>query len=93
MFPSYGAKKSKRPGRNLATAYRVAELFPIIDINKSIMDVFGELKCGLEREGKTIDDMDLLIASTALSHNLILVTNDISHFSRIKDLRIENWKD
>ena len=55
------------------------------------MDTFGELKAKLEKSGKTIDDMDLLIGSTALTHNLILVTNNISHFERIEGLEIENW--
>ena len=88
----YGAKKSKHVERSLAATYRIAELFPIIDINKSIMDIFGEIKSNLERKGNVIEDMDVLIAATALSHNLILVTNDVSHFSRVVDLRIENWK-
>ena len=89
----YGAKKSQHVERSLATTYRIAELFPIIDINRSIMDIFGEIKSNLERKGNIIDDIDVLIAATALSHNLILVTNDINHFSRIDDLRIESWKE
>ena len=87
----YGAKKSQHIEKNLAVSYRIAELFPIIDIDRSIMEVFGEIKSGLERKGKIIEDMDILLAATALSYNLILVTNDVSHFQRIEDLRIENW--
>ena len=89
----YGAKKSQHAERSLATSYRIAELFPIIDINRSIMDICGEIKSGLERRGNIIEDLDVLIAATALSHNLILVTNDVGHFSRVEDLRIENWKE
>jgi len=89
----YGAKKSRHIEKNLAVAYRTAELFPVIDIDRSIMDVFGEIKSNLERKGNIIEDMDILIAATALSHNLILVTNNVNHFEKIKDLRIENWKE
>jgi len=46
----------------------------------------------LERKGNIIEDMDILIAATTLSFNLILVTNNVKHFEKIKDLRIENWK-
>ena len=88
----YGAKKSKHIEKNLAVTYRIAELFPVIDIDKSIMHVFAEIKSNLERKGNIIEDMDILIAATALSHNLILVTNNVKHFEKIKDLRIENWK-
>ena len=87
----YGARKSGHVERNLAVSYRIAELFPVINIDKSIMDIFGEIKSGLEKKGSIIEDMDVLIAATALSFNLILVTNDVDHFQRVDDLRIENW--
>lgn len=87
----YGAKKSNHKEKNLANVKRIREIFPVIDITPSVMDTFGELKSSLEIEGKIIDDMDLLIASTALVHNLILVTNNEKHFSRIDGLEIENW--
>ena len=87
----YGARKSKFTEKNLAKIHRLLELFPIIDLSPSIMDTFGELKANLELSGQFIDDMDLLIASTALTHNLILVTNNEKHFKRINGLEIENW--
>ncbi len=49
------------------------------------------LKSKLEKAGKPLDDFDLILASTALTHNLILVTNNEKHFQRIKGLKIENW--
>ena len=88
----YGAKKSKHVEKNLAVAYRISELFPIINIDRSIMDIFGEIKSKLEKTGSKIEDMDLFIAATALSYNLTLVTNNTKHFENIDDLRIENWK-
>ena len=54
-------------------------------------EVLGMLKAQLEREGTRLDDFDLAIAACALTHNLILVTNNTEHFSRIQGLRIENW--
>lgn len=35
--------------------------------------------------------MDTLIAATALEEDLILVTGNTDHFSRIPGLKIENW--
>jgi len=86
----YGARKSKHPAKNSATANRIAELFPVLDINKSIIEIFAEIKAKLETRGNRIDDMDLLIASTAIYMNLSLVTNNKSHFNRIPDLVLEN---
>ncbi len=89
----YSAKKSRHIEKNLAVTYRIAELFPVIDIGRSSMDIFGEIKSNLERKGNIIEDMDILIAATALLHNLILVTNNVKHFEKIKDLIMENWKE
>jgi len=48
-------------------------------------------KARLEKSGTPLDDFDLILASCALSHNLVLVTNNISHFQRIEGLKLANW--
>lgn len=88
----YGARKSKHPEKNIATANRIAELFPIIDIHKGIIEVCGMIKAKMEQQGTRIADMDALIAATALYMDLTLVTNNKSHFDRISDVVIENWE-
>jgi len=88
----HGARKSKHPERNSATANRVSELFPVIDINKGIIEIFGAIKAKIEDSGNRIDDMDLMIAATSMYMNLALVTNNKSHFSRIDDLILEEWE-
>ena len=87
----FGAKKSKYSAKNLATVKRIGEIFEIIDIDKTIMENFGELKTQLQSKGRTIADLDLIIASTALSLNYILVTNNERHFNKVPGLAIENW--
>jgi tRNA(fMet)-specific endonuclease VapC len=88
----YGAKKSTFPEKNRATVSRVAELFPVIDLNKEIMEIFGELKAKLVTSGTVIEDFDLLIGSTAIYMNYSLVTNNKRHFQRINDLVVEDWE-
>jgi tRNA(fMet)-specific endonuclease VapC len=87
----YGAKKSTNCEKNLAVVYRIKELFPIIDVDKAVMETFSDLKVKMRKTGTIIDDMDLLIAATALTMNFILVTNNEKHFRKIAGLRIENW--
>ena len=53
---------------------------------------YAETRWLLESQGKKIDTFDLLIAATALYNDLILVTGNESHFERIPNLKIENWK-
>ena len=88
----YGAQKSARKINNLAKVHSLEEIFPIIEITPSIMDTFGELKANLENQGTTIDDFDLLIASTAISYGYTVLINNEKHFKRIIDLDIVNWK-
>ena len=88
----FGAKKSQNIEKNLATVYRIKELFIIIDIDKAIIETFSDLKANSQKSGNIVEDFDLLIASTALTMNSTLVTNNERHFNRIKGLRIENWK-
>ena len=87
----YGARKSKQTERNLATAHRVAEIYPMLTVTQSVVETFAGIRASLETAGTPLDDMDLLIAATALSHNLTLVTNNEKHFSRIPGLSVANW--
>ncbi|HDQ13236.1 MAG TPA: type II toxin-antitoxin system VapC family toxin [Sediminispirochaeta sp.] len=87
----YGARKSKYVEKNMANVRRLAEVFPIIHITPAIMETFGDLKTNLEKTGTTIDDMDLLIGSTAIAHNFVVVTNNTKHFEKIAGLELENW--
>lgn len=86
----YGASKSLN---RIKSEQQIKDLISdfdlnVIDFNKEASVVFGKLKSSLEVSGQRLDDMDILIASTAISENLILVTSNIKHFSRIKHLKV-----
>ncbi len=87
----YGAEKSQQTAGNLAKIHRLREIFPIIEISCSIMDTFGYLKARMSRKGKTVDDFNLIIASSALTMGYTVVSNNEKHFSKIPDLLVENW--
>jgi tRNA(fMet)-specific endonuclease VapC len=38
-----------------------------------------------------IDDFDLLIGTSAVYNNMVMVTYNTKHFERIYDIKIENW--
>lgn len=63
----------------------------VIPFDRAAADVYGPLRAELERAGKRLEEPDLRIASIALSRDLTLVTGNVRHFSRVPDLRIENW--
>jgi tRNA(fMet)-specific endonuclease VapC len=87
----YGAYKSQKMESNLAKVRKIENSLEIIPVSRETSEIFGMLKAKLEASGMPLDDFDLILAATALSHNLILVTNNERHFKRIDGLKIENW--
>ena len=87
----FGAKKSGSVEKNLKTVEYIKSIFTLVDVTSDVMDVFGEIKAKIQKTGRIIDDMDLLIASTAISENMILVTHNTKHFEKIPNLQIQDW--
>jgi len=87
----YGAYKSQLVDANLARLKTIENSFQILSPGQEISEIFGKTKARLETEGTRLDDLDLIIAAIALTNNLILVTNNQKHFSRIQGLKLTNW--
>jgi tRNA(fMet)-specific endonuclease VapC len=87
----YGCRKSQRAAENLARVRRLAELYPLMDVTRAVMDSFAEIKATLSVTGTTVDDFDLVIGCTALTLNYAVVTNNAKHFEKIPGLRVVNW--
>ena len=58
----------------------------VLPLNRTIMKRFARIRGQLRRQGLTVHDPDLLIAATALTHDLTLVTRNVRHFQRVPDL-------
>ena len=87
----YGAYKSQRIESNLAKIKTLENSLEIIPLGKESVEIFGIYKAKLEKEGDLLDDFDLILGACALSHNLVLVTNNVKYFQRIEGLKITNW--
>jgi predicted nucleic acid-binding protein len=87
----YGAYKSEYVDANIAKIKTLEQSLEILPTGQETAEIFGKLKSRLESGGNRLDDFDLIIASTALAHNLVLVTNNEKHFQRIEGLRLGNW--
>ena len=53
--------------------------------------VAGDILADLRKTGQSIGIEDVLIAASALSNNLVVVTANTRHFSKVKGLTAENW--
>ncbi|MGR0480594.1 MAG: type II toxin-antitoxin system VapC family toxin [Candidatus Electronema sp. V4] len=63
----------------------------LVPLTEQSVSISAEIYAELRKEGKPLDDIDLLIAGTAVANNLVLVTRNQSHFKRIKGLELEDW--
>jgi len=86
----FGATKSDNPEKNKIVINKLANRFKQIPIFNSL-DIFAVEKARLRNEGNIVDDFDLLIGSTAIANEMILVTNNEKHFNRLRNIQIENW--
>jgi len=87
----YGCHRSQRAVGNLARVRRLAELYPLVDVTRAVMDSFAEMKATLSASGSPVDDFDLVIGCTALALNYAVVTNNARHFEKIPGLKVVNW--
>ena len=88
---SYGVSKSSKPAQNqIALAQFIAPL-EILPYDDNAAQYCGNLRTHLEKQGTPIGSLDMLIAAHALSIACTLVTNNTKEFSRIPNLKIENW--
>lgn len=88
----FGAFNKQPKTKQLLEYYsEVSKNLVCFDFDKKSAVIFGELKNNLRVIGKSVDDMDLLIASICLANDLILVTDNTKHFENIVGLEIQNW--
>lgn len=63
----------------------------ILDFSKADAEEAGKIQGLLVKSGNRIDPEDCMIAGTAKQHNEQVLTRNIKHFSRIKDLSVETY--
>jgi tRNA(fMet)-specific endonuclease VapC len=88
----FGAYNSNKINANMERINYLRNIMKIINLNTAITEEYARIKSKLRKSGNLIDDFDILIGSTAIVNNLILVTNNQQHFNRIDNIIIEDWK-
>lgn len=87
---SYGAFHSKYPEREMKKVNTLANMYEVLHLPIPAL-TYAKIQEELTSQGMRIDNYDLLIATTAIDNNLTLVTDNLKHFQRIKQLQTENW--
>lgn len=87
----HGVEKSRFKEKNAARLASLLEHIPLTPLDAQCSRHYGRIKAALEQAGITIGANDYWIAAQALALNAVMVTDNLREFSRIPDLRVENW--
>jgi len=87
----FGLSRLDLHDKRRRTIKLILEEFPALDWTAEAADRCGELAAYLEQKGKSIGQMDTMIAVHALVTGLALVTHNTRHFERVPNLTREDW--
>jgi tRNA(fMet)-specific endonuclease VapC len=63
----------------------------VLPWDEAAAEHYGDIRAELEKRGKPLGAMDLMIAAHARSRGATLVSNDVRHFRRVEGLPLANW--
>jgi len=88
----YGAEKSVHRRQNHARLDVFLGEVACVDFDRNAASVYGRVRAALERRGTLIGPYDLQIAAHALALRLVLVSDNVREFRRVRGLKVENWR-
>lgn len=88
----YGARKSHRVAKVLTALRRFCAPLRSYPFDDACAEQYGLIRAALEQLGQPIGANDLLIASIARRHDLVLVSHNVNEFSRVAGLPVDDWE-
>jgi tRNA(fMet)-specific endonuclease VapC len=86
----YGCVRRASPELTRRVEAILSEL-PVRPLDQPADRRYAVLRAGLEADGETIGQNDLLIAAHALALGATMVTANVREFRRVAGLTVENW--
>ena len=87
----HGVEKSAAVEKNRLALFMLLANIEILDFDVDAADCYGKIRADLEKKGTLIGPLDMMIAGHAQSLGHTVVTNNVKEFSRVSNLKIENW--
>ena len=85
----YGLKKRDNK-KYLSQVELIFDNIKLYDFDKKASKIFGTLEADMQKTGIVVADMDLMIASIAISNGETLISNNLAHFSKVPLLDVES---
>lgn len=86
-----GIRKSTQPEKRTRQLGALLDAARVLSFDRSCASEAARIRVELEQKGTPIGSIDVLIAGTVLAHDGVLVTHNVTEFSRISGLRIVDW--
>ncbi len=86
-----GVERKGRPPALVALVANLLHQIASLAWDDEAAQHYAELRAALEREGRQIGNLDLMIAAHARASESVLVTNNERDFRRVAGLKRENW--
>ena len=86
-----GAYKHSQVNQLLALIADLLQEVQVIDFDSACAEKFGQMRGALLQQGLSLPTIDLMIGSSALVHNLTLVTHNTTDYQFIPGLRLDDW--
>lgn len=80
---------NSKKARNIVDAF--LQPFALAPFDDSAAADYAEIRHRLEQRGEIIGPNDLIIAAIVRSQQGILVTHNVREFSRIAELKVQDW--
>ena len=87
----HGVEKSQAIEKNRVALTLLLAGIEIMDFDSSAAESYGKIRAELEKMGKPIGPLDMMIAGHAESLGYTVVTNNTREFMRVRGLKLENW--
>lgn len=87
-----GVAKRRWSDENIVRREQFIGLYESLPFDDEAAIIAGNIRAYLEQKGFQIGYWDYMVAATAIANDLIVVTNNVSEFSRIPELRWEDWE-
>jgi tRNA(fMet)-specific endonuclease VapC len=85
------AETAQRRGKREEFVEAILSAMPVVPIDLAIARTHARIWADLAARGSVIGAHDLLIAATALTHDLVIATRNVREFARIESVRVEVW--
>ena len=86
----YGAVHSKNVDRHLLEVRELQRDITVLPISDALDD-YADIRHSLTSKGIIVEDFDMLIGATARHYGLIVVTDNLKHFTPMPGVKVENW--